>query len=337
VLCLAMLRILFSVLLASAIYTPAFAQQALDFREVAEFTFTVWDESVENLRKTRDAAQAATTDAGPKDSRGRTMNEDIKELVLTGAVEKRLEALREQARAQGSQYDTAALNRILAEARPLVEAEVFKLMLTTSYWLALSTLDHHHRLLEPWLASAPRKEREDLERQREQMREKFLSLRTRALDQTTTPTRMAVFDELNAEKKKAAALFNSRRTSLVGQQAGKPGAAPKSRKRESPCPPAVAPKPGVKSAGLGENSQPLEAFYPALERRTEVEGTVLVLARISESGCMEHAEVAKSSGVDSLDESALLWAEYANFRPADKDGKPAADTARFAVKFDLQD
>jgi TonB family protein len=325
------------VVLGLSLHAPAPAQEALDFREVAEFTFAVWDETIENLRTTRDAARAATTDPGPKDSRGRTMNEDIKELVLTDAVAKQLDALREQGRAQSSQYDTAALNRILAEARPIVEAEVFKLMLTTSYWLAYSTLDHHHRLLEPWLASASRKERDGPERQRAAIREKLLALRARALDQTTTATRMAVYDELYAEKKKAAASFNAQRISLVGQQAGKPGAAPKSRKRESPCPPAVSPVPGAKSAGLGENSQPLEAFYPALQKRMEVEGTVLVRAQISASGCMEQAEVARSSGVDSLDESALLWAEFANFRPAEKDGKPAADAIRFAVKFDLQD
>jgi TonB family protein len=328
--------LLFALLCVMA-HAPARTQEALDFREVSEFTFTAWDESVENLRKMRDAAEGATTDAGPKDSRGRTINADIKELVLTDAVAKRLDALREQGRARALQYDTAGMNRVLAEARPIVEAEVFKLMLTTTYWLAHSSLDHHYQLFEPWLAGASRKEREGLQRYRDQMREKILALRARALEQTTTATRMAVYDELNAEKKSAAAFFNGQRTSLVGQQAGKPGAAPKSRKRQSPCPSPVSPQPGAKQAGLGENSQPLEAFYPAFERRTEVEGSVLVRAQISDSGCMEHAEVARSSGVDALDESALMWAEYANFRPAEKDGKPAADTVRFAVKFDLQD
>jgi TonB family protein len=330
-----MLRILLSVLLATAIYTPAMAQEALDFAEVSEFTVAIWDETIENVRGTAGGMQIPRPEE-PKDARGRTMSDDAKELILPPGIANHLNELRAEARAKES--DPVALKRVLDAARPVVELEVFKLMLTTSYWLAFSTFEYHHKLLEPWLANATQPEREAVRAHLESARGSILKLRSQALSETSTPTRIKVFEQLTAEKARAAAFFNQRRMELVEQQAGKAGAPPpKSRKRTAPCPPPVAPVAGKDRASFGANPEALETVYPAAAKRMEVEGTVHVRAQISNTGCMEYAEVAKTSGVDALDEAALTWTERTGFHPAGKDGKAIADTMRFAVKFDLQD
>lgn len=326
-----MLRILFSVLLASAIYTSAVAQQALDFAEVEEFTVAIWDETIENVRGTA-AGMQIPHEGELKDARGRTRRDDVQELILRESVAKHLASLREEARAKAS--DPAALQRVLDAARPIVELEVFKLMLTTSYWLALETLDHHEKLLSPWLARASAVDRDAVVTRVTSSREKLLTLRDQALEQTSTATRLQVFGQLNAEKDSTADFLNERRAALLAQQGGK---LEKFRERTAPCPAPVAPLPGKNAASFSQDLPKVQTFYPHAMRRMQVEGNVVLRAQISETGCMKRVDVVETSGVNSLDDAAMQWMERASFHPASKNGQAVAGTIRVTVKFDLQD
>ena len=59
--------------------------------------------------------------------------------------------------------------------------------------------------------------------------------------------------------------------------------------------------------------------------------------RISETGCLERAEVWQSSGVAELDQAALQYAaEVLTWMPAEKDGKAVASPATLPVRFTLR-
>jgi protein TonB len=75
--------------------------------------------------------------------------------------------------------------------------------------------------------------------------------------------------------------------------------------------------------------------YPPEARRVGFEGKVHVRAEISAKGCAERMEIARSSGVESLDAAALEWAEGLRFMPAQADGKPQATSYTFGVAFKL--
>ena len=57
---------------------------------------------------------------------------------------------------------------------------------------------------------------------------------------------------------------------------------------------------------------------------------------VSDTGCLERAEVWQSSGVPELDEAALKWtSEGVTFLPAERDQKAVAATAKVPVRFTL--
>jgi TonB family protein len=85
-----------------------------------------------------------------------------------------------------------------------------------------------------------------------------------------------------------------------------------------------------------DNASPSEN-YPPKARIGDIEASVVLQVAISETGCMEIAQVIETSGVDELDEAALLWAERANFVPAEKDQKPAAGTMPFKFTYKISD
>jgi periplasmic protein TonB len=144
--------------------------------------------------------------------------------------------------------------------------------------------------------------------------------------------------QLALTRTRAADFYNERRVTFVEQQANTPGATPaKSLKNAIPCPAAVAPVPGTEKPGLGASNQALEEVYPAQAKRFGVQGPVNLRVEISETGCLQRVELARSSGSDDLDDAAMLWAERASYTPGEKDKKAVAGSFTFRVKFELQD
>ncbi len=70
-----------------------------------------------------------------------------------------------------------------------------------------------------------------------------------------------------------------------------------------------------------------EPFYPGLSRRMGEEGKAMVRLYISESGSVEKANLAQSSGIQRLDQSALDAALKVKCRPFIESGKPIKVTA----------
>jgi len=90
---------------------------------------------------------------------------------------------------------------------------------------------------------------------------------------------------------------------------------------------------GVAHADYGNNPPPV---YPAIARRRDQQGTVTIRALIDIDGSVERAEIAESSGFDSLDDSALdtvrrRW----RFVPARRDDAPVESWVLVPIRFAL--
>jgi protein TonB len=76
--------------------------------------------------------------------------------------------------------------------------------------------------------------------------------------------------------------------------------------------------------------------YPALDRRLDHEGTVLLTVAIDTNGNVSDASVTKSSGFEGLDAAAVAWVkEHWRYKPATRNGNAVAATARAEVTFRL--
>ncbi|WP_042300008.1 energy transducer TonB [Paraburkholderia kururiensis] len=77
--------------------------------------------------------------------------------------------------------------------------------------------------------------------------------------------------------------------------------------------------------------------YPAKAKRLQQEGTVVIKLTIGTSGAVSSADVARSSGVDSLDAAALASIRAGHCRPYTVAGFPQAVQATQPVAFNLDD
>lgn len=76
--------------------------------------------------------------------------------------------------------------------------------------------------------------------------------------------------------------------------------------------------------------------YPALDRRLDHQGTVLLALVIDAQGNVTDANVMRSSGFDGLDEAAVSWVKaYWRYKPATRNGVAIAASARAEVTFRL--
>jgi len=308
---------------------------------VPDFDFQIdslekWDTTAEMLRKLAWAMHSVREAAG-KDVRGRTVDDDWNELVMAPQAVGRLEELREKARAQAAAGDSAGVQSTLKEAEPLFMTQVSKAVLVMTYWNAEAAVSYHQIILRPWMDRAPEAQKKLLGDHIDATERSLVNVMDAGLTEANPERRTESVKLLIATKNVAGAYYNQQRRVLVDQLAKEPGApALKSRKRESECPPPIAPIAGRGMPSLAPDNSAPEELYPPKSKSSGVEGAMVLEVSISETGCMEFAQVVGSSGVDELDEAALLWAERARFVPAEKDHKPAAGRMPFRMKFELR-
>ena len=127
-----------------------------------------------------------------------------------------------------------------------------------------------------------------------------------------------------------AAKAPARTSPAPEKQSGTPSPAP-TDKRKAPAP---AP-PGYQSVSSVSYLSRGRTTYPADALRKKQTGTVLLMLYINEYGTVDKAEVARSSGVPSLDAAAAAAECRSKFRPASSGGRPVKSKARVHVTFSL--
>lgn len=270
-----------------------------------------------------------------KDSRGRTILDDIEDYMLAQDVSKQLDNLREQARAHES--DAEATERLVAQAQPLLESELSKFAVISNYWMMHEAMVYHEQLLEPLLETATDADRETVRAHIRETHEYMVTLLQEGIEESTDQAKGATVARILKAKMDALGFFNERRVALAAHAGGANRAPSRSRNRHVPCPPPATTTSGNKDPRIAPDNTPPESLYPDRAKRMGVEGPVVLRVRVSEAGCMESADVVGSAGDADLDESALAWAENASYLPAVKDGKAAAGSFLFKVKFEIVD
>jgi TonB family protein len=280
--------------------------------------------------------------APPPDYRGRKLQDDVNQWLMTAPQLSRLAELRAQADAGGAVPQGEGARGALAEASALLEQERDRLYLVWAYWAQQDRIAAHAAnfvALEARLpTSATTARRAPVEAALKDADSKYqaaLAASSGAIAQQEAarlPMEDAlqhVLDTYNIERGKLGVDL-----STAERQAGHEAL---SRTREAPCPaPVSETSPNDKPALLPGTSSP-DSFYPSQTRKMSFEGDMLLEAEVSASGCIEKVTVYESSGVYDLDQAALDWALIAaRMRPAQRDHQPVAGALRFRMRFRLR-
>jgi protein TonB len=95
--------------------------------------------------------------------------------------------------------------------------------------------------------------------------------------------------------------------------------------------------PAVDRAAVGITATHTTPPYPPVERRLGIEGTVTLRLTVGTEGQVTAAEVVKSAGREGLDQAARDWIiAHWRYRPALKDGNPAATQVMASVTYSLK-
>ncbi|WP_312522719.1 energy transducer TonB [Anaerospora sp.] len=80
----------------------------------------------------------------------------------------------------------------------------------------------------------------------------------------------------------------------------------------------------------------VDTQYPEEAKKQGVEGVVVIKVSVSEQGEVEHLEISKSSGNESLDQAAIDSVKQWRFIPAYENGKKCSADAETAIIFKLK-
>ena len=110
---------------------------------------------------------------------------------------------------------------------------------------------------------------------------------------------------------------------------------PKSfERRTMDCPP-----PSTSSSGfvtpMVSTAKKVEDFYPKTAREDQIEGTVIVLAKVDAKGCAVETGIVGSSGSEALDHAAIDYVQSSEFTPAFENDTAVEAKFRTSVVFKL--
>jgi TonB family protein len=309
-----------------------FAQKLPIIDELTTPTTTLgrWDETIDWITRT---AWLAETLAVAPDKNGRSFKSDWSANVLTPEVKSRLDELRAKAQEYSAAGNDAELKRVIAEASPILSDQMHQAFMVTSYWTLQVAVQTHLSLLKPWVDRASVEDRKALEERVAVSRDLLArdyeqQLREKTYDDSR-------FRQLGENSARAVDLLNSERLRLVSAQASLPNPLPVApRTRTADCPEAAAPIEGREKPGLGANFPSSEDYYPLQSKRLGITGTVTVRVVLSETGCVQAAEVTGTSGARELDEGALALALEGRYTPGSSGGKAVPGILAFRVKFE---
>jgi TonB family protein len=317
--------------LATATPSPAQAPYRID-------TVDKWDQAIQSVRKMATSVHTAN-DKGPTDVRGRVADQDWSQYILTADADARLAKLREKVGTQAEAKDYTGVAQTMTEAGPLVEAEVYKANFLASYWLTQNALIHHRQIMQGLPSRLKGKDRSELSAYiGDHMKQLELEVGAgfaEGIAADPVNGGGAVLLRLGQTRAEAIKVYNQKRADRLAALTANSKAV-KVRKHEGACPPAATATSGGDKPKLAPSDVSLIDVYPANAQRDQMEGRVVVHLSVSETGCMERAEIETSSGADELDEAALTFAERARFVPAEKNGKASAGEFSFAVQFRLE-
>lgn len=270
------------------------------------------------------------------DPSGRKFTQYMDEFVFTEDARQRLLSFRDAAAAEQQKGDSAAMRSTLRQASDFLTAQLWQVSMLGWYFSRLEVIPDHEAALKTVLDKSPAEEGARTRARIDALRAQLPAGVERAVrapapprDSMTArdiPEILALFKGYNEERMRLAP--------FATQYDVANGVAPMSRSRTDEC---TGPAPSISgraTPSIDQSHVELPVF-PVSARRRSFEGSVIIMAHVSPSGCPEHVQIARTNGVESLDASALVWAEGQRFHPAERDGKPVAADYTFSVTFRL--
>jgi TonB family protein len=276
---------------------------------------------------------------GGRDTRGRTLQEDEDEYLLPPGNELRLKQLRGYAAQENARGDGAALRQTLNEAQPLLAMEDFRASVLLTYAGALRAADAQRAAWVVYAGRVPPEARAPGQAHIDAATNEYVHAVERAL-RSGRREELAGSEQTQFLLGALLAAYNKERGDLaagLSDQDREQGKLAAPFVRQTPCAQPTPRTSGKPSPSYGQILHGPADYYPVTSRRMGFEGSVLVRLSISETGCLERAEVWRSSGIPELDQAALQFAEQGvTYLPAEKDGKPVGSSTTLPVKFNLQ-
>jgi len=290
-----------------------------------------WDQKENEVRQTIWTLYAATAALG-KDSRGKTVSDDMAAWVMTPGVREQLRTVRYQAQHLLQAGDEQGARAALRAGEATLAEQSRRLELLNLYWWEQPQLARQRQLWQRWLKEAPADVAGAGKTQ-------ISGLETALSNKFSAELTLT---GLQADINRLLLAYNDDRlrlAELVSKQQVAAGHVLASRDRSVPCPdPAQSPpgqQPKEHSPPGPATPPPLEQFYPSEAQKARISGKVILKLTIARDGCMQHAEVTGSSGAPEIDDAALDTAEHMRFLPARQDGKPVQDSFLMAFNFVL--
>jgi len=285
----------------AAAAAPAAPKQGL---KVKLTSLEEWDAQVDSLVRVTQQIYAGTSS---EDLCGHDLQYYWQQYVLAPETKEKLETLRDKAQKQSVAKDTAGFQHTLDEASAIFTAEQTKGYVIVMFLSAQAPVNYHQYQLGPWLARATDADRQGINDRVNAAYTNLARQLQEAIKQHDTDNLPATSQQFMNQLAEPVAFFNSERARLVKAQADQPNpvaVSPRTR-GDKPCPAPVLPVKGQARASLGADFPSSESFYPAVPKQNDVEGAVTLRVTLSETGCVQKAEVAGTSGVAQLDEGAL--------------------------------
>jgi len=305
-----------SLLLALTTLLAACSPPAAEPEVIAELRD--YDEAFANIERGMKPRLGPLSDE--KDFRGKRYEEELAQWVLTPETRTLLGELRRRAAAA---TNMSATHRYLGEARSLLAADANRAAWISAYWrdaLPAPYWRNYWNALyianeepvaspDPLLLSIEARMREALNRGEFQNAAEEAQMMPPALGE--------------ALNRAAGNLVKSRKNKM------------KFVARRTECQPGLPPdrasgRPRIKPNDL------IDSFYPPDAKRINVEGTVVLSARVDGDGCAKQVAIVVRSGVPTLDQGALDWVETAQFAPAWQGGRTITSELRFKVRFRIE-
>jgi TonB family protein len=276
-----------------------------------------------------------------RDSRGKTPEDDLRAYILTEPDLGTLRSLIATAEGEEARDDQAGLRLTLQKTNAILERELTNAALFFWYWGDRAGNTYHRQLIEGlWSrldAASASRARATLDAAEQPLFEKSVKL-LNSVKPNLSAVGRAEQSEIHDLQLQLSRLYGDERLSAVKEVNAidrDSAFEPQARNRRGACTPAqeTSHNPRAKLVQPVERPQ-----YPTYARRVGFAGDVTLRLFISELGCVDRVEIAKSSGTPELDESALDWGERdLQFLPAEIDGKPVATERLLAVTFDLKE
>jgi TonB family protein len=297
-----------------------------------------WDTQIDALVR---LSYQVNGSQGGQDLGGHDLQYYWQQNVFTPATKENLEKLRDTAQKQSVAKDTAGLQKTLDEASAIVTTEHAKAYIVSLFLTAQDPVVYHQYQLGPWLARATDADRQGINDRVAATYEQLSKALAEALKQPDIEKLGVTAQGFMKHLAEPIAFFNAERARMVKAQAQLPNpvaVSARTRGKDEPCPAPVAPVKGRDKPALGADFPSSEAFYPPTAKLNDVEGAVTLRVSISETGCIQRAEIAGTSGVAELDDGALKLAMAGRYVPAAGAGdKGTAGTMLFRVKFEQPD